>query len=774
MSKSQNSHRKIVYSTILLILSLFLLIIGMVLIAIVFTFPRLPSLQRVTHYEPSLPMKVYSRDNVLIGEYGIEKRTFTKIEDFPDILKYAVLAAEDRKFYRHKGVDVTGIARAFFANLVAGGVEQGASTITQQVAKNFFLSNERTFRRKFYEILLALKIEMNLSKDKILELYFNQIYLGLRSYGFAAASIAYFNKPVKELDVAEAAMLAGLPKAPSTFNPVTNPRRAKSRQLYVLKNMLKEGWITPDIYKQAAQEQLVFNRQKIEENVDENSLYVAEMVRRQLHDRYGDAIYRSGFRVYTTVTVKQQKAATLALQKTLLKNSPKGVFRGPEATYPLNKAKYNIKDIALSYLANHHTVQQQIPAIVIKASHDRLKLLAESRKDPIVLTGAKLNFVANFINNLSKGSKAVKVGSILRLYYSKGSWSITQAPELEGGIVSLDPRTGAIKAIVGGFNFFAQQFNRAIQSIRQPGSTFKPFVYSAAIEKGYTPGTIVNDAPVKFGRYSPKNSGGSYAGPITIREALYRSRNVVAVKVLHAIGVDYARSYVQRFGFPAKNIPKDLTMVLGSGQATPLQMARGYSVFANGGYLIEPYIIDRIYNDKGQLIARTQPLVAGISAPRTIDPKNAFIMYKMLQDVIQYGTGRAALALGRSDIAGKTGTTNNQKDAWFVGFNTKLVTAVYIGFDHPKSMGSMGYGGRVALPVWMDYMRVALRGIPIQVPQPPKNVINNKGYYSISGKPTIDNDSSDDSRSSNLDTSSKSQVKDSTANSQSNSLDSLF
>ncbi|MFH4415958.1 MAG: PBP1A family penicillin-binding protein [Neisseriaceae bacterium] len=681
-------------------------------------------------------MRVYSQDNVLIGQYGIEKRTFTKIQDFPDILKYAVLAAEDKRFYRHKGVDFSGILRAMITNAVSGSVEQGASTITQQVAKNFFLTNERTYKRKFFEVLLALKIEMNLSKDKILELYFNQIYLGQKAYGFTAAAKAYFNKPVKNLTIAEAAMLAGLPKAPSAFNPIINPERAKKRQLYILKNMLEEGWITRAKYNEAVKAPLVYHTEDPSEKVNEDSLYVAEMVRKQLHDRYGDAIYRSGYRVYTTVNIKNQKVATQALRKTLLQNSPMVKFRGPEATYDLSTGKKETLEItALNYLAAHHTVQGQIPAIVIEATPHRLKLLVEEQKSPVILSGSSLAFISHSINNKSLGEKQVKVGSILRLYRSRsGHWALTQAPELEGSIISLDPRTGAIQAVVGGFDFFSKQFNRAVQAYRQPGSTFKPFVYSAAVEKGFNGGTIINDAPVSFGRYSPKNSDGRYAGPIPLREGLYLSKNVVAVRVLNSIGVDYAHRYVQRFGFPPKNISKDLTMVLGSGQVTPLQMARGYAAFANGGYLVEPYIIDRVYDSKGHLIAKTQPLIAGVNAPRTIDPKNAFLMYKLLEDVVLYGTGRAAQSVGHSDIGGKTGTTNHQKDAWFVGFNTQVVTAVYIGFDKPKSMGSIGYGARVALPVWIDYMRMALKGVPVRQPQQPRNVIEQNGFYSIVGK----------------------------------------
>ena len=728
--------KKLILSTVLLVCSLFLLIIGLILLAIVFTFPRLPTLERITHYEPSMPIKIYSQDNVLIGQYGVERREFTKIDDFPEILKYAVLAAEDKHFYKHKGFDVAGISRAFISNFLTGHVSQGASTITQQVAKNFFLSNEKTYKRKFYEILLALKIEMNLRKDQILELYFNQIYLGQKAYGFTAASEAYFGKPVKYLTVAEVAMLAGLPKAPSAFNPIVNPERARKRQLYVLQNMLSEGWITQKMYKDAINQKLAFKNNSEQEEVDENSLYVAEMVRKQLHDRYGDDIYRSGFRVYATVTSKNQKTATQAVRRLLLRQSPKTKFRGSEAWVDLSKIKpENLEVAALHYLSSRHTVQGEIPAIVIEASPQKVKLLVEKQKSPINLTGAALNPIKHAINNTSMGKKQVQVGSIIRLAHnSEGGWQVIQPPLLEAGLIAIEPRTVAIQAVVGGFDFFSKQFNRATQAYRQPGSTFKPFVYSAAIEKGYSTATVINDAPVHYGRYSPKNASGGYHGPTTLASGFAHSRNVVAVRLLYSIGLSYAYNYLSRFGLKKEHIPQNLTMVLGSGDITPLQMARGYAVFANGGFLVSPYVIDRIYNARGQLIAQTKPLIAGKNAPHTISTGNAYIMYKMLQSVIREGTGRAALAMNRSDIGGKTGTSNKRKDAWFVGFNQRLAAAVYVGYDNPAGKSPVGYGAQIALPLWMEYMRQALKNIPDRGPTQPKDVIEHNGFYSLKGK----------------------------------------
>lgn len=733
---NQKFHKRIILPTVLLIVGLFLLITSLILAVAVFTMPKLPDLTEMINYQPNMPIKIYSQDNVLIGQYGIEQRTFTKIEDFPDTLKYAVLAAEDKRFYIHNGVDFIGVIRAMISNLITKKSGQGASTITQQIAKNFYLSSEKTYKRKFYEVLLALKVEMNLSKDKILELYLNQIYLGRQVYGFTAASKVYFNKPVAHLTVAEAAMLAGLPKAPSTLNPIINPKRAKQRQHYVLINMLREKWITQDQYNEAVRQHLVYPSRHDVYQVDPDSLYVAEMVRKQLHDQYGESIYRSGYQVYTTVTTKQQKAATQALRTALLNNNPNNTFMGAEAFHPLsNIPPKKLIAIALSYLTTHHKVQGQIPAIVIESDSKKVKVLVKGYNDPIMLTGISLHFIARAINNKNMGQKQVTVGSVIRLYKNKnGKWAITQLPKLEGGIISLDTKTGAIQAVVGGFDFFVNSFNRATQAHRQPGSTFKPFVYSGAIDRGYMTDTIIDDSPIHFGKYVPHNVGDGYAGPITLREALYRSNNVVSVKILNSIGINYAHQYVQRFGFSGQNIPKGLSMVLGSGQTTPLEMARAYAVFANGGFLIEPYIIDRIYNSQGQLIARTIPLTAEVNAPKVIDSENAFIMYKLLQDVIQYGTAKSAQAVGRNDVGGKTGTTNKQKDAWFVGFNKRIVTAVYIGFDHPKEMGLVGYGANVALPIWVDYMKTALKGMPVEQPRQPKNVTNNDGFYSVKGK----------------------------------------
>lgn len=729
--------KKTVITLFGLFIGLTLFGVGLIAVAVLIAYPKLPDLDAVTRYNPKMPLMIYSSDNKLIGVYGEERRTFTKIDEFPIILKYAVIAAEDKRFYDHWGVDTSGVLRAAIGNVASGKIESGASTITQQVARNFFLTNERSFTRKFNEALMAYKIERSLTKDQILELYFNQIYLGQRSYGFAAASRAYFNKPVKDLNVAEAAMLAGLPKAPSAFNPIVNPKRAKARQLYILNNMLELNMITRAQYDAAVKEDLHYQNGRSE--VNEDALYVAETARQVMYEKYGEEAYTRGFRVYTTVSSSDQKAATTALRNTLSNFSRGRAFLGAEAYVDINRfPTENMPERVAQYLSNFHTVENMVPALVLKADKQSLTLQVQGEDQPVVLNGKALNFVQKAIGNSKLGNKQVQAGAVLRVTKSKnGSWQITQQPELQGAIVSIDAQSGAIRAMVGGYDFYQKEFNRATQALRQPGSTFKPFVYSAALQKGMTSGTSINDAPLSLPglgpngtTWNPKNSDGRYAGFITMHQALVASKNMVSIRILMAIGVDYAHQYVQRFGFSSASQPRSLSMALGSGATTPLEMARAYAVFANGGYRIAPYLIERIEDDHGNVLAHTEPLLAGKNAPRAIDARNAFIMYKIMQDVTRYGTAASASSLGRADIAGKTGTTNEQKDAWFVGYTPKLVTSVFIGYDQPRSMGRAGFGGAIALPVWINYMRHALNGTAVSnMPMPAGIVKNGNDYY---------------------------------------------
>ncbi len=735
--------KKIITTCIGLMLGLAIFTTGLIAIAILVTYPKLPSLDSLQHYQPKMPLTIYSADGQIIGVYGEQRREFTKINDFPDILKNAVIAAEDKRFYEHWGVDVWGIARAAISNIVAGGVQSGASTITQQVAKNFYLSSERTFTRKFNEALLAYKIEQSLSKDKILELYFNQIYLGQRAYGFASAAQIYFNKNVKDLTLAEAAMLAGLPKAPSAYNPIVNPERAKLRQTYILNNMLEEGMITSQQRDDALKEELHYER--FVQKIDQNALYVAEMVRQELYEKYGEEAYTQGFHVYTTVNTANQRVATEALRK-VLRNFDRGSsYRGAENYIDLSKTD-DVEETVSQYLSTLYTVDKMVPAVVLEASRKAVQIqLPNGRK--ITLDTKSLGFAAKAVNNEKMGEDRIRRGSVIRVKNIGNGWTVVQEPLLQGALVSLDAKTGAVQALVGGYDYHSKTFNRATQAMRQPGSTFKPFVYSAALAKGMTASTMINDAPISLpGKgangsvWSPKNSDGRYSGYITLRQALTASKNMVSIRILMSIGIGYTQQYVQRFGFKPSEVPASLSMALGTGETTPLRIAEAYSVFANGGYKISAYVIDKIYDSQGRLKAQMQPLVAGENAPQAIDPRNAYIMYKIMQDVVRVGTARGASTLGRSDIAGKTGTTNDNKDAWFVGFNPKVVTAVYVGFDKPRSMGRAGYGGTIAVPVWVDYMRYALKGTEIKGMKTPEGIVSNGGEYYMKERLTTSSD----------------------------------
>ena len=725
--------KKIVTTCFGLVLGLCVFGVGLVAIAILVTYPKLPSLDSLQHYQPKMPLTIYSADGEVIGIYGEQRREFTKIGDFPEALRNAVIAAEDKRFYQHWGVDVWGVARAAVDNVVAGGVQSGASTITQQVAKNFYLSSEKTFTRKFNEALLAYKIEQSLSKDKILELYFNQIYLGQRAYGFASAAQIYFNKDVRELTLAEAAMLAGLPKAPSAYNPIVNPERAKLRQKYILNNMLEEKMITLQQRDQALNEELHYER--FVQKIDQSALYVAEMVRQELYEKYGEDAYTQGFKVYTTVRTDHQKVATEALRKALRNFDRGSSYRGAESYIDLSKGE-DVEETVSQYLSGLHTVDKMVPAVVLDVTKRKNVVIQLPSGKRVTLDGRSLGFAARAVNNEKMGEDRIRRGSVIRVRNNGGRWMVVQEPLLQGALVSLDAKTGAVRALVGGYDFHSKTFNRAAQAMRQPGSTFKPFVYSAALSKGMTASTMVNDAPISLpGKgangsvWTPKNSDGRYSGYITLRQALTASKNMVSIRILMSIGVGYAQQYIQRFGFKPSELPASLSMALGTGETTPLKIAEAYSVFANGGYRVSSHVIDKIYDSDGRLRAQMQPLVAGQNAPQAIDPRNAYIMYTIMQDVVRVGTARGAAALGRSDIAGKTGTTNDNKDAWFVGFNPDVVTAVYIGFDKPKSMGRAGYGGTIAVPVWVDYMRFALKGRQGKGMKVPEGVVSSNGEY---------------------------------------------
>jgi len=714
-------------SSVLLGLCLVGALLGALVLALL--WPTLPSLEVLTDYQPKVPLRVVSAEGELLGEFGEERRAIVAIRAVPDVMKQAILAAEDERFYQHGGVDYLSVARAALAN-VATGTQQGAGTITMQVARNFFLTREKTVTRKLREVLLAWKIEANLSKDEILELYVNQIFLGQRAYGFAAASQIYFGRPLKDVTVAEAAMLAGLPKAPSAYNPVTNPKRAKTRQLYVLRRMHDLKFIT-DSQFQEAQNAPLNVRQGVRDALPTHAEDVAEMARQVVFEAYGEDAYTKGITVWTTVRRTDQESAYVAVRRGVVEYDRRHGYRGPE-TYVNLPADPVEADLAVeSALADAVDSDNLSPAVVLDASPNEIKAVLASG-DVISVTGDGLKFAARNLTDKSPANQRIRRGAVIRLSKDdKGRWGIAQLPLAESAFVAVKPSDGAILALVGGFDHDRNKFNHVTQAFRQPGSSFKPFIYSAALEKGFSPATVINDAPffvpaAQAGGedWEPKNYDGKFDGPMRLRNALAKSKNLVTVRVLQAIGTQYAQDYIARFGFDPKLHPPFLTMGLGAGSATPMQMAAAYAIFANGGYRVTPYLIAKVTDSKGNVLSEATPVVAGENAERAIDPRNAFLMTTLLRDVIVFGTGARAMALGRHDLAGKTGTTNENIDAWFCGFNAAQVGVAWIGFDQPKTLGVNETGGVAALPIWMTYMQRALKGVPEKSLQAPEGVIS--------------------------------------------------
>jgi penicillin-binding protein 1A len=734
---------------LILLGSLILVAIGIAALTLVLLYPNLPSIEAVTDYRPKLPLKIFTIEGDLIGEFGEEKRSFVKIQDFPPVMKQAILAAEDERFYQHGGVDWLGLTRAGMAALMAGKSKGGASTITQQVARNFFLTNEVTITRKVSEWLLAYKIESSLSKDQILEIYLNHIFLGNRAYGFAAASRVYYNKDVSQLSAAEAAMLAGLPKAPSQYNPFNNLKRATLRQQYVLRRMGELRFLDEAKLAAARAEVLKFNRERQMYSV--SGEYVAEMARQEIFEQYGEKAYVSGIRVITTIRKSDQEAATLALRKGVMEYDRRHGYRGPEGLISLPSNKGDADDAIEEALADKEVIGELMPAVVTSADAKQVLALTK-RGENIVLTGDALKFVARALADKAGPGKIVR-GSVIRLAADeKGAPTISQLPKVEASFVSLDPLDGAVRSLAGGFDFAANKYNHVTQATRQPGSSFKPFIYSAALEKGFTPATVVNDAPIVFdpGRnggqiWEPKNYDGKYEGPMRLRQALAKSKNMVSIRVLQAISPQYAQDYITRFGFEAKQHPAYLTMALGAGSATPLQMAGGYAIFANGGFQVKPYFIAKITDDKGALLFQATPAIATTdeavakTAERVLDPRNAFIMTSIMRDVVRYGTAARAMSLGRNDLAGKTGTTNDHIDAWFAGFSSTQVGVAWIGFDNPTDMGNNETGGQAALPIWMHYMARSMKGVKEAPFEPPAGItLVPLGGETKDGKPAFE------------------------------------
>ncbi len=719
-----NVSRWILYP-LLLIAGLAAMAAAMAAVVLILTYPNLPSLEILTDYRPKVPLRVYTADNHLIGEFGEERRAVVRIQDVPEIMKQAILAAEDERFYQHGGIDALGVLRAAINNFIGGARRQGASTITQQVAKNFFLSSERTYLRKFYEALLSFKIEKNLTKDQIFELYINQIFLGQRAYGFGAAAQIYFGKSLDELSIAEAAMLAGLPKAPSAFNPVVNPKRASLRQQYVLRRMHELGFISAEQYEAAQKQPLVVKRETNEYAV--HAEYVAEMARQMATERFPEDVYTRGLRVYTTILKNDQDAAYAALRRNVLDYDRRHGYRGAEAYVELGDIKSEQDEALDELLQDFHDSEDLHPAIVLQADAKQLRAYRRGG-DIVTISGDGLKLAARMLDDKSPPNKRLRRGAVIRVQTDdKGNWRVTQMPEVESAFLAADPQDGAIRALIGGFDFNRNKFNHVTQAWRQPGSSFKPFIYSGALEKGYTPASIVHDDPISFPAsvtgsqaWEPKNYDGKYEGPMRLRTALTKSKNMVSIRILQASGVHYIQDYVTRFGFEADKHPPYLTMALGAGSVTPWQMVTAYSVFANGGYRVSPYIVREIQDEKGQVLARAQPLTAGDENLLVIDPRNAYLMDSMLRDVTIYGTAaRASATLKRRDLAGKTGTTNEHVDAWFCGYQRTVVGCSWIGFDQPKNMGNGETGGSAALPAWIGFMGKVLKDVPETfMPQP--------------------------------------------------------
>ena len=702
-------------------------------IALAVAFPNLPDISELSDYRPKLPLRVFSAEGALIGEFGEERRHLTPIKEIPKIMTDAVLAIEDARFYEHGGVDYKGVLRAGLANL--GRVKsQGASTITMQVARNVYLSTEKTYTRKIYEILLTFKLEHMLTKDQILEIYMNQIFLGNRAYGFAAASEAYFDKPLKDITVAEAAMLAGLPKAPSAYNPISNPKRAKSRQLYIIERMLENGFISADQATAAKKEELKVKTSS--DNTKVHAEYVAETVRQLMFAQYGEETYTRGLNVYTTLKAADQDVAYRALRRGIMDFERRQIYRGPEQFVTLPTNQQELEDAIDEALDEHPDNGDVMSAMVLQADAKKITAIRQNGES-VEITGEGLKPAQSGLSDKAPPNIRVRRGAVIRVSKTtKNTWEVTQLPEVEGAFVALDPRDGSIKALVGGFDFGKNKFNHVTQAWRQPGSSFKPFIYSAALEKGFTPATVINDAPLFFDAgvtggqpWEPKNYDGKFEGPMSMRRGLAKSKNMISIRILQAVGAKNAQEWVGKFGFDEDKHPAYLTMALGAGSVTPMQMVSAYSVFANGGFRINPWLIAKVTEQKGKVLVETKPVILDESV-RAIDARNAFIMESLLQEVTRTGTAATAqAALKRPDLYGKTGTTNDSMDAWFAGFQPTLAAVTWIGYDTPRKLGDRETGGGLSLPVWIRFMEHALKGVPVMEPSAPEGVVNSGGEW---------------------------------------------
>ena len=711
-------------------------------------YSNLPSIDTLTDYRPKIPLRVWTADGVLIGEFGEERRDYVRLRDVPEPLRQAILAAEDDRFYEHHGVDYLGLTRAALANFTSGRRGQGGSTITMQIARTFFLSSEKLYTRKLYEIALALKIESHLPKDRILEVYINQIFLGQRAYGFSAAAQTYFGKRMKDLSIAEMATLAGLPVAPSAYNPWVNPARAKARKNYVLSRMHTLGYIDKPTYEAGVAEELKprpagMMAAAIATSPEAVAMraralhaeFAAEIARQLMFDTFRAETYTRGLNVVTTIVSHEQQAAWNAVREQVLEYDRRYGYRGPEAFIELG-AEARIRDQRIEdALIEAIDSPNLFPAVVLEASAKKVTAAIQGGTQ-VEISGDGLKFAARSLDPKSQPSRRIRPGAVVRLArMPKGAWEIVQLPQVESGFVAADVASGAVRALVGGFDFNLNKFNHVTQAWRQPGSSFKPFIYSAALERGFMPSTLINDAPLAVDPdltggqvWEPKNFEGKFEGPMRLRQGLAKSKNLVSIRVLQSIGPRYAQAHAAHFGFEPDKHPPYLTLALGAGSVTAWQMLGGYGVFATGGLRLQPYLIARVTDASGKLLMEAQPQTAG-AGERVIDERNAFVMHQLLADVTRVGTAARAVALKRADLAGKTGTTNDSHDAWFAGYGGGLVAVAWMGFDQPRPLGERETGGGLALPIWMAYMNVALHDRPEVAPPMPEHVVNLGGEF---------------------------------------------
>ena len=698
----------------------------------------LPAIENIRNIRLKVPLEVYTIDGRLIAQFGNHKRIPLTIDHVPKTLINAITAAEDDRFFHHYGIDITGIARALIANIRSGDISQGASTITMQVARNYFLSREKTYIRKVKEVLLAIKLEQKLSKEEILELYINKIFLGHRAYGFAAAAAIYYDKPLEQLSLDQLAVLAGLPKAPSRNNPVTNPARALKRRNYVLYRMYTLRHIDRETYQSTIKQPVNARKSLLVTEVD--APHIAEMVRSSLISEFGESAYTDGYRVYTSIDSIHQAAANRALRHGLLAYDRRHGYRGPTNT--LDTARLDDSSYVATALASANAPAPLIPAVVLDATPDAVSLgLAGSKK--IVLEPSSWRWTKKTIDAV------VNPGDLIYVIHGLDGLLLAQAPEIDGALVSLNPHDGAVLALVGGFDFARNKLNHVTQALRQPGSNIKPFIYSAALDNGFSAASMISAAPIVIedtlgNTWKPENYNKKFFGPTRLRRALSLSLNLVSVRIARSLGIPLVIDHLERFGFSRNRLSTGLSLALGSASTTPMEIARGYAVFANGGYLIEPYFIARIENRDGQIVRYANHTIlcpacrpdqspsvqsgSGIIrdrryARRAISPENAYLMTSLMNEVMTTGTGRKSLSLGRTDLSGKTGTTNNFRDAWFTGFNHDITASVWVGFDQPKELGRRESGSRAALPIWIDYMTIALKDKPIHPATIPENIV---------------------------------------------------